>query len=154
MRQETKTMRSSYVYGNTARNIDVRRAIEEAPTGEPLRTLRGERKKAHKMHVGFLYALVLIAAITITGYGLISYLRLQSEITTLANNVSVHETQLNNLTLANEDEYSKMVNAVDFDEIRRVAIEELGMVYASEDQIISYTRENSDYVRQMNDLSD
>ncbi len=154
MRQEVKSMRNSYVYGNTARNIDVLRAIEEAPTGEPLRTLRGEQKKAHKMHVGFLYAFFLVAAITVTGYGLISYLRLQSEITTLANNVSVRETQLNNLTLANEDEYSKMINAVDFDEIRRVAIEELGMVYASEDQIISYTRENSDYVRQMNDLSD
>lgn len=154
MRQEVKTMRNSYVYGNTARNIDVLRAIEEAPTGEPLRTLRGEQKKAHKMHVGFLYAFFLVAAIAVTGYGLISYLRLQSEITTLANNVSVRETQLNNLTLANEDEYSKMINAVDFDEIRRVAIEELGMVYASEDQIISYTRENSDYVRQMNDLSD
>ena len=49
---------------------------------------------------------------------------------------------------------SKIVNAVDYDYIRQVAIEELGMVYASEDQIVSYTRENSDYVRQLTGLSD
>ncbi len=58
------------------------------------------------------------------------------------------------MTLANDDEYSKIVNAVDYDYIRQVAIEELGMVYASEDQIVSYTRENSDYVRQLTGLSD
>ncbi len=145
--------KASYVYGNTVRNIDVRRAIEEAPTGEPLRTLRGEQKKAHKMHMGFVYVLFLMAAVTVMGYALISYLKLQSDIAGLSDNISYYETKLNNLTLANDDEYSKMINAVDFDEIRRIAIEELGMVYASEDQIISYVRENSDYVRQINDLS-
>ncbi|MCR4728786.1 MAG: cell division protein FtsL [Lachnospiraceae bacterium] len=146
--------RTPYMYGNAARNIDVRKAIEEAPTGEPLRTLRGERKKAHKMHMGFVYVLFLAVAVVVMGYALISYLKLQSEITSLSDSISVHQTALNNLTLANDDEYSKMVNAVDFDEIKRIAIEELGMVYASEDQIIAYTRENSDYVRQINDLSD
>ncbi len=150
----SEEFKNRYVYGSAARNIDVRQALDEAPTGEPLRTLRGEQKKEHKMHMGFVYVLFLIACVTVTGYGLFTYLRLQSEITTLSNNISVHETQLNNLTLANEDEYSKMINAVDFDQIRKIAIEELGMVYASEDQIITYTRENSDYVRQTNGLSD
>ncbi len=88
------------------------------------------------------------------GYALVGYLKLQADITRTVENISYLETTLNNLTLANDDEYSKMINAVDFDEIRRVAIEELGMVYASEDQIITYTRENSDYVRQLNDLND
>ena len=105
------------------------------------------------MHMGFVYVLFLMAAVTVMGYALISYLKLQSDIAGLSDNISYYETKLNNLTLANDDEYSKMINAVDFDEIRRIAIEELGMVYASEDQIISYVRENSDYVRQINDLS-
>ncbi|MCR5279757.1 MAG: cell division protein FtsL [Lachnospiraceae bacterium] len=149
----SEDFKKTYVYGSAARNIDVKRALEEAPTGEPLRTLRGEQKKQHKMHMGFVYVLFLVGCVAITGYALFSYLKLQSEISTLSNNISVHETMLNNLTLANDDEYSKMINAVDFDEIRKTAIE-MGMVYASEDQIITYTRENSDYVRQTNDLSD
>lgn len=149
----SEEFKRTYVYGSAARNIDVRRAIEEAPTGEPLRTIRGEQKKEHKMHMGFIYVLFLVGCVTVTGYALFSYLRLQSEISLLTNRISAHETQLNNLTLANEDEYSKMINAIDYDEIRTKAIE-MGMVYPSEDQIITYTRENSDYVRQTNNLSD
>ena len=47
-----------------------------------------------------------------------------------------------------------MVNAVDLEEVRRVAVEELGMVYADSSQVITYTRENSDYVRQLKDIPD
>ena len=85
---------------------------------------------------------------------LVSYLKLQSDITTMVDTISKDERILNNLTLENDDEYSKIVNAVDYDYIRKVAIEELGMVYASEDQIVSYSREYSDYVRQLADVSD
>ncbi len=148
----SKDFERKYIYGTAARNIDVKRALEEAPTGEPLRTLKGQRKKEHKMHMGFLYVFFLSACVTVMGYALFGYLRLQSEISVLSNDISVHETQLNNLTLANDDEYSKMVNAIDYELIRTKAIE-MGMVYPSEDQIITYTRENSDYVRQTNNLA-
>ena len=149
-----RQLNRTYVYGNTARNLDVKRAINGRPTGEPLREVRGEVKRERKMSMSFLYVLFLATAITVTAYGLISYIHLQAEITRLTDSISYYEQELGNLTLANDDEYSKMINAVDFDEIKRVAIEELDMVYADETQIVTYQRENSDYVRQLNDLSD
>lgn len=144
--------RNSYVYGNTAPNLDIKSALEEKSENIKLVELESENIRRKKTHMNFMYVLFLVAALTVTGYALVSYLKLQSEITESVENISTYESRLNKLTLANDDKYSKMVEAVDLDEIRRVAIEELGMVYADDDQIISYTRENSDYVRQVNDL--
>ncbi|MCR4677273.1 MAG: cell division protein FtsL [Lachnospiraceae bacterium] len=146
--------RNNYMRDNLARNIDVREALKERPTGEPLREYRGELKKQSKMSMGFLYVAFLGLAVVVLAASLVSYLKLQNDITTMVDDIAYYEQTLNNLTLANDDEYSKIVNAVDYDYIRQVAIEELGMVYASEDQIVSYTRENSDYVRQLTGLSD
>jgi len=146
--------KNNYMRDNLARNIDVREALKERPTGEPLREYRGELKKQRKMSMGFLYVAFLGLAVVVLAASLVSYLKLQNDITTMVDDIAYYEQTLNNLTLANDDEYSKIVNAVDYDYIRQVAIEELGMVYASEDQIVSYTRENSDYVRQLTGLSD
>ena len=144
----------AYVRGNLARNIDVREALKERPTGEPLRVYRSELKKEKKMSMGFLYVAFLGLAVCVLVGSLVSYLKLQSDITSMVDSISKNEKILNNLTLENDDEYSKIVNAVDYDYIRTVAIEELGMVYASEDQIVTYEREYSDYVRQLANVSD
>ena len=146
--------RNNYMRDNLARNIDVREALKERPTGEPLREYRGELKKQSKMSMGFLYVAFLGLAVVVLAASLVSYLKLQNDITTMVDDIAYYEQTLNNLTLENDDEYSKIVNAVDYDYIRKVAIEELGMVYASEDQIVSYSREYSDYVRQLADVSD
>lgn len=146
--------RSFYTNSSLAYNLDVTKELKKRPSGEPLRVYEGQRKKEQKMSMSFMYVLYLAGVLVVLGYALISYLNLQSDITNLVDNISGYEQTLNNLTLANEDEYSKMINTVDYDEIRKIAIEELGMVYASEDQIVTYTRENSDYVRQLNGLSD
>lgn len=145
--------RDSYVYGNTARNIDVVEALEAPATGAPLRELKARTKDERRNHISFGNILFMTIALIAVAYSLISYINLQSEIASMNENISVYEARLNNLTLANDDEYSKIFNTVDFDYIRTVAIEELGMTYATEDQIISYERNNSDYVRQVNDLN-
>ena len=144
--------RRNYIYGNAVTKEEIKRGVEGAPSYEPLRVLKGENKRNRHMSMSFPYAVFLAAAIFVMGIALVNYLKLQSEITKLVEDIAISESTLNNLTLANDDEYSKIITAIDYDEIRRVAIEELGMVYASNDQIISYTRENSDYVRQLVDL--
>ena len=146
--------KNNYMRDNLARNIDVREALKERPTGEPLREYRGELKKQRKMSMGFLYVAFLGLAVVVLAASLVSYLKLQNDITTMVDDIAYYEQTLNNLTLANDDEYSKMVNAVDLEEVRRVAVEELGMVYADSEQVIKYTRENSDYVRQLKDITD
>lgn len=146
-------MRSdNYVNGNNAVNYDMGAVEYEAPSRKTLKEIRIAEKKQKKMHMSVLYVSFLVVAIAVLGYTLISYVKLQAEITAINDRISVKETTLNDLTLANDDEYSKMVNEVDMENIRKIAIEELGMVYATEDQVIKYTRENSDYVRQLADI--
>ncbi|MBR5046704.1 MAG: cell division protein FtsL, partial [Eubacterium sp.] len=56
----------------------------------------------------------------------------------------------NNLKQDNDEAYNRANGNVDLDEIKRIAIQEYGMTYASEGQIISYSDEGgSDYVRQI-----
>lgn len=147
-----KENRNSYVYGNTARNIDLKTAVYEEPTHSTLKELRAEKKKHKKMHMGFVYVAFLGLAIFVFGSSVVSYVRLQAEISTTIDINSGLETELNNLTVANDDEYSNIVNDVDLNEIRRIAVEELGMVYVTPDQIVTYEREKSDYVRQFTDI--
>ncbi len=152
--RQMSTTRNAYVYGNTVRKPDVRIDVYQKPTHKALREIEGENKRQKKMHMSMLYVAFLACATLFLGYSLISYIRLQAEITSSVDRIGYYEQELNNLTLANDDEYSKMINAVDLEEVRRIAVEELGMVYADSDQVITYTRENSDYVRQLKDIAD
>lgn len=140
-----------YTYGNVARNLDVVREIEKEPR---IHIAPRHNEDGKRQGLGLFYITYLTAMLGIVVVALVSFIRLNCEITTLADRVSLYEQTLNKLTLENDDEYSKMINAIDYDEIRNVAINELGMVYASADQIVNYTRENSDYVIQFADISD
>jgi len=143
---------NNYVNGNNAVKYDMRTVVHETPTRETLKEIRTDEKRQKKMNMGVLYLVFLFVALVFLGTALVSYVKLQAENTALNKRISSYETRLNDLTLANEDEYSKMVNEVDLENIKKIAIEELGMVYATEDQVIKYTRENSDYVRQLEDI--
>lgn len=139
----------SYVYGNTARQLDVRREIRE-PEHRENHAVRRNREKAAHMNPG--YVLFLATALIAAGVILIGYIRLQSELTNSIKHISVLESQLNDLRLSNDEEYSRIESSVNLDEIKRIAIEELGMTYPSEGQIVTYSAEGSDYVRQIADI--
>jgi len=59
---------------------------------------------------------------------------------------------MNDLKLANDEEYSRITSSIDIEEIKRIAIGELGMNYALEGQIVTYTNECSDYVKQVAEI--
>lgn len=98
------------------------------------------------------YVLFLMGALMLTGFVLIGYIRLQSDITNSTKNISRLESQLNTLKLENDEEYSRVQSAVDLEEIKRIAIQELGMTYAKEGQVVEFSAEGNDYVRQVADL--
>lgn len=99
------------------------------------------------------YILFLTISMMITGYFCIQYLQLQADITNRVQNVAKLESQYNELKLANDETESRLKDAVGLEEIKKRAMEELGMQYAKEDQIVIYTSEESDYVRQYADIS-
>ena len=139
-----------YVQGNVVRKLDVTREIERQPQKRVSNTTRKNREKARHMNAG--YVAFLCMALIATGIILVNYIGLQSDITNSVQHISALESELNDLKLANDEEYSRITSSVDLEEIKRIAIQELGMQYAEEGQVVTFASENSDYVKQMADI--
>ena len=138
-----------YIYDNTARDLQIRRQMEE-PRRQLSHETRKNREKARHMSIG--YVTFLMVALVACAFFLVNYIQMQSQLTTKIAEVSRMESELNALKLANDEEYSRITSSVNLEEIKKIAIGELGMVYAQEGQIVYYNNEGSDYVRQFGDI--
>ncbi|MBD5543706.1 MAG: cell division protein FtsL [Lachnospiraceae bacterium] len=148
---ERRTMgNSSYVYGNTVRKLDVTTAIEEEPRKKLSNATRKNREKAARMSLG--YVMFLAVAMMVSAGVLIGYIQLQSDNTMAMEKIASMESELNDLRLKNNEEYSRAVSNVDLEEVKRIAIEELGMKYAEEGQVIQVEGAKDDYVRQYTEM--
>ena len=56
------------------------------------------------------------------------------------------------MKMRNDAAYEKVMSSIDLEHVRDVAITQLGMVYAEEGQIISYSSQERDYIRQYSDV--
>ena len=138
---------SEYIQGSAVRRLDVTKEIERKPKKKLSNTARKNREKAEHMNPG--YVMFLSLALIATGIILVGYIRLQSDITNRIEHISSLERELNDLRLANDEEYNRITSSIDLEEVRRIAVQELGMRYAEEGQIVSFTSENNDYVKQL-----
>lgn len=150
-RTDTTKYRSNaaYVQGSAVRKTDIRRQVEE-PKKQLSHTTRKNRDRAH--HMNLAYVFFLSAAMAVTGAALIGYIRLQSSITTSVKRIAALESELNTIKTENDETLGRIEASVDLEEIRRIAITELGMTYAAEGQIVEIPVEGSDYVRQYADI--
>ena len=139
--------RGGYVYGNTARRLEVQRQLQEPPKRPVQNEVRKNRDKAHHMSMG--YVLFLAAALIAAGMILVNYVQLQAELTNLTKTNASKLSELSTLRLSNDEAYNRVLSSIDLEEIKRVAIGELGMVYAQEGQIYNYTSEGNDYMRKV-----
>ena len=140
-----------YVYGNTARKLNVQRQFEESQRRTLSNEARKNREKAKHMSLG--YIAFLMAAFFVAGVVLIGYIQLNAEITTLTETIAAQEKQLNNLRIENTENLSRIESSIDLEEIKRVAIQELGMTYPQEGQIVAYEGVTYDYVRKVSDTN-
>lgn len=136
-----------YIYGNTVPKLDVLRQLEEPQKKRLSHEARRNREKARHMNFGYL--VFLAAALCACGMILINYVQMQSELTNRTNSVAKLESRLNMLKLENDEKYNRITSNIDLEEIKRVAIGELGMTYAKEGQVIMYQNSGSDYMRRM-----
>ncbi|MBQ8197911.1 MAG: cell division protein FtsL [Lachnospiraceae bacterium] len=150
---ETRRRYASYsrsVEGNTARkynrDYDVVREIEKEPLKKISKQNRKNRERAQFMNFGRVA--FLLACVGLVGVLLYGYLTLQSANTAAAAEVAALESQLNAMKLDNDEEYSRIMSSVNLEEIKMRAIEELGMQYAQEGQVIEVPCAADDYVRQ------
>lgn len=143
--------RHRYVEGNTVRKIQSPDRPDRRQKPE-----RHERRKPsvkkHIQYVNVFYTIFLAAAACMVLWSGVNYLQLQAELTGKIKNIASLEMQLENLRKENDDNYTRIMTSVDLDYIKEVAINELGMVYADEDQVILYDGGTRDYVRQNEEI--
>lgn len=144
--------RNAYIQGSAVRKLDIAREIEEKPRKKLSNEARKNREKAE--HMNAAYVLFLSLSLVATGWILVGYIRLQSGITNSMQHISALENELNDLKAANDEEYNRITSSIDLEEVRRIAIQELGMQYAKEGQIVAFESESTDYVKQMSEIPD
>lgn len=150
-RRKTAYRNNVYVQGNTARRLQ---AVPDR--NEPVRKVsartRRNRERAKHMNIGSVLSMAV--AMVAAGFILTWYLTLQSDITNSIKHIAALESELNQLKRDNDENYSRITSDIDLEEVKRVAIQELGMTYAREGQIVTFNGEGSDYVRQTGDIPD
>lgn len=144
---KTAYRNSAYVYGNVAVDVSIQRQLEQEPRRQLSNETKKNREKAHHMSLG--YVTFLLVALLTCAVVLINYVQLQAELTTRNEHVVELQSKLNTMKIANDEAYSRITSNIDLEEIKRIAIGELGMTYAQEGQIITYSNVGNDYMRQV-----
>lgn len=148
-KQNTAYRNQFQIYGNVVPKDSVVRELEQPLRRQPGRTVK---KREHRRSVTLPYVLFMMGAIMLIGVILIGYLRMQSRMTVQLESIASLESQLNDIRLTNDEQIQRINSAVSMDEIKRIAVEELGMTYAKEGQVLTISDEGSDYVRQIRSL--
>ena len=95
------------------------------------------------------YVFVLMVCFVVMVGVIIWYVNLQSQVTSQVSVINQLESRLNTMRQANDEENLRIYNSINLEEIKQIAIGELGMSYAQEGQIITYSNEGTDYMRKV-----
>ncbi|MGN0204131.1 MAG: hypothetical protein ACI4BB_06290 [Coprococcus sp.] len=137
-----------YIDGNTARRLN----IQSEPQRKKNQQVRQQEPEIrHEKRVSAFdlkYTLFLIVSVGITLGTCFMYMRSNSELTRTERSVAALQSQLQDIQEQNNSLKESLNVTIDLEEVYQIATKRLGMVYASEEQVIYYNSSNSDYVRQ------
>ncbi len=150
-RRKTAYGNNVYVQGNTARKLQTVPSYEREETVKRVSN-RTRKNRERAKHMNIVTVLTMATAMVVAGMILTWYLILQSDITNSIKRIASLESQLNEMKRENDENYNRITSNIDLEEVKRVAIQELGMRYAEEGQIITFNGEGSDYIRQTGDI--
>jgi len=162
--------RASYIDGNTVRRVQaepeprrrsrevheeyIQKQKEEKERRQRQKSARAaarrNREQALLMSPG--YVVFLAAAMFLLSGVFGCYLYLQSQLNNYLKSVTALEANVLNLKNDNDALQKKISSSVDLDAVRRRAMEELGMIYPSEDQIQYFEVKEDDYMNQYEDI--
>ena len=148
-RKNSDRTRQTYVNGTAVRKLQVEEAPDRSRKKRRTPNARPRRARAEKpRYFSVGYTLFLAAASVLTLWVCAGYLKLQADNTARRKNIVALEEQLADQKAEKDDEYNRVASSVDLEEVRDIAINELGMVYAGADQVVLYDGSGRDYVKQ------
>lgn len=150
-----------FVDGNTVRRMeaapDYRRQYRERIEREKEEELRRKKRIARRnqeraLRMSRSYVVFLTMAVAVFGVFAGSYIKVQSDVTARMKNIAALESQIADLKAENDEAFKRISNSVDLGSVRDRAMEELGMTYAKESQIIYYSVGDDDYMNQYGEI--
>ncbi len=153
--------RDYYIDGNTVRRTeampDYRRERQERIRREQEEERRRRKRAARRSQEKALRAsrsYVVFLTMAVIAFGAFSgiYIKLQSDVTARLKTIASLESQISDLKADNDEAYKRISTSVNLDSIKDTALNELGMSYAKESQIVYYSVENDDYMNQYSDI--
>lgn len=150
-----------YVDGNTVRRMEAasdyraRRAerIEREREEELRRKKRiARRNQERALRMSRRYVVFLTMAVIVFGVFAGSYIKVQSDMTARMKKIAAIESQIADLKADNDEAYKRINNSIDLDEVRNRAMNDLGMSYAKESQIVYYSVGDDDYMNQFSEI--
>ncbi len=137
---------ASYVYGNTARRVQTASAQPARQEKQVSQRVQKNRSKALHMSKGYVVFLTVAAFVAL--FACVQYLQLQSEVSARSKHITQMQQELADAKEANTTRYNAIANSMNLEEIRDKAMNDLGMVYATPEQIITYKNPTGNQVNQ------
>ena len=153
-------MNQYYVNGSTVRQMEAlpvrqprpdRRQIEENKRRKSRRNAV-KRNRERALHMSRGYVAFLSVCVVVVAFAAVSLIQIQSQVTQRMEHIAALESQITDLKADNDARYKEIITSVDLDHIKNVAINELGMQYATEEQVIYYSVENNNFMDQYSDI--
>lgn len=143
-----------YVYGNAVPKpaYEPERRIREPERRRKKvsRQVKKNRRKALRMSKAYVMFLGIAAVLALVVC--VNYIQLQSGLTSRSKNIAALQEELADMKEENSTRYNSVMDSVNLEEVREKAQKELGMVYASPDQVVEYESPSSDYVKQYEEI--
>ncbi|MGN0347824.1 MAG: hypothetical protein ACI4DU_11135 [Lachnospiraceae bacterium] len=111
-----------------------------------------EPKAVQREHISPQFLVFLTLFIFAMGFSITMYIRLSSDIIGYREQCANLQSQYESLKTSNDLYEQRINNSVDLNEIEKIAVCDLGMKLAGEGQIVVYSGEIEDYVKQYSDL--
>ena len=149
-----------YVNGSTVRQLEAqpirRERIDRTKIQEEQQKKRrrnaARRNRERALHMSRSYVAFLTLCVGVVAFAAVALVQIQSQVTQRMEHIAALESQITDLKADNDARYKEIVTSVDLDYIKDVAMNQLGMQYATEEQIIYYSVENNNFMDQYSDI--
>lgn len=143
-----------YVYGSAVEKQQVlpRRMPESRPVNETRTSRQVRRNRNRALSINPAYAGFLAVAAVIAVMVCVCYLRLQSDIVSRSENITALQEELAAMTEANDTAMHAAEDSLNLEEVRAKAVNELGMVYFAQGNIVEYDAPVKESVKQYSDI--
>ena len=149
-----------YVNGSTVRQLEAqpvrKERIDRSKILEEQKKKRrrnaAKRNRERALHMSRGYVAFLTLCVGVVAFAAVSLVQIQSQVTQRMEHIAALESQITDLKADNDARYKEIVTSVDLDYIKDVAMNQLGMQYATEEQIIYYSVENNNFMDQYSDI--